>query len=528
MNTPLSNFSSRTESTESIHSDGSQSPPSSNEMKSIGTDGSRRIFAKDTQSVGLKGCQAQENHVAMPILTSPEQGSKKSSLSLKNIFKPLFSNKIMKNIKGAVSRLDGFSSETIQNTLAKRLNPNQTTIEDREKVKQSILDSISKGKLTDEEALVLVDHINEYVSTFNCSAETAYQALHEMKSKLSMAEIKKIVNFVKIKKGDWEQLAKDSGKSIYIPAHTSQENLPRGLNYETDGSIYILFNKVKSGDELLGKGNFKNAKATLLLNSSEMATRLTQVSTPEARQEAAINIELSGHEGIVRTYSVSEINSSKSNVTKLAIIQKLYNGGDLEAAVQPDSLRANKKGFPAPTHEEKTLVAKKIISAFDWLHHTKNMIHRDLKPANILLERDSKTGKIVDAVLTDFGFTCSMDNTEERSKLKGTREYMAPEIYSLENEEANQFPNDNWALGLILYQLFKADVLEWESLPDQPHWFSKNQFLMEKAVTNLKEDWLPEVKDSNSIGFIIRGLLQIDPQKRMDTSEALAILARIQ
>lgn len=72
-----------------------------------------------------------------------------------------------------------------------------------------------------------------------------------------------------------------------------------------------------------------------------------------------------------------------------------------------------------------------------------NIIHRDLKPENIFIS-DKGTFK-----LGDFGIARELEKTSAGLSMKGTRGYMAPEVYKGEKYNATV---DIYSLGIVLYR----------------------------------------------------------------------------
>jgi len=79
--------------------------------------------------------------------------------------------------------------------------------------------------------------------------------------------------------------------------------------------------------------------------------------------------------------------------------------------------------------------------------HSCGIIHRDFKLSNIMLVPSDKGDR---AVITDFGlartFTASGDSATTTSKLVGTFEYMAPELFAGRRASV---PSDVYALGVV-------------------------------------------------------------------------------
>ncbi|CAH0172909.1 serine/threonine-protein kinase [Microbacterium sp. Bi128] len=153
-----------------------------------------------------------------------------------------------------------------------------------------------------------------------------------------------------------------------------------------------------------------------------------------ARETA--NLNEFDHDNIVRLFDVRTINLQ--GVERHVIVCEYIDGGNVE-----DSLRA--RGLPS--HKQVRKFARGLFGAVAELH-SKDKIHRDLKPANIML----RDGKWKQPVLIDFGLVRSLtgDTMTRYPAMVGSLPWMAPE--QLQGEKARK-ACDNWACGVILYQL---------------------------------------------------------------------------
>ena len=148
------------------------------------------------------------------------------------------------------------------------------------------------------------------------------------------------------------------------------------------------------------------------------------------------------------------------------------------------------------------------------IHHLNSceIFHRDLKPENFLLRTESN-GRLY-LHLSDFGQAKNTkpDYTRRTSKtgsLKGTVEYLAPEILNASLAKPNISKQDVWSIGVIAYQLCTrslpfegavtgATVAEIVSRPHKP---------------------IPDELYSDELRGIINRLLTKDPEQRPSIQE---------
>ena len=96
-----------------------------------------------------------------------------------------------------------------------------------------------------------------------------------------------------------------------------------------------------------------------------------------------------------------------------------------------------------------------------------NIIHRDIKPGNILVSANG------DYKLGDFGIARTMDQTVSMMSSKGTKPYMAPEVFR--GEEYGKTV-DVYSLGIVMYQLLNGRT---PFLPIQGGFTTKDELLAE-------------------------------------------------
>lgn len=107
---------------------------------------------------------------------------------------------------------------------------------------------------------------------------------------------------------------------------------------------------------------------------------------------------------------------------------------------------------PMPLGASCELVAQ-LLDALDHVHTRRDaearplvIVHRDVCPANVIAARDGRV------TLVDFGIATSAWRPDpDRGRMKGTRGYMAPEVFTGEREADAR--SDLWSVGVILYEL---------------------------------------------------------------------------
>jgi serine/threonine protein kinase len=87
-----------------------------------------------------------------------------------------------------------------------------------------------------------------------------------------------------------------------------------------------------------------------------------------------------------------------------------------------------------------------IVKGISYLHQLRpKIIHRDLKSANILLTNDKKP------ILTDFGMAKVKLETQKVTRIAGTSNWMAPEMFDEEGKITEKV--DVYAFGMVMYEI---------------------------------------------------------------------------
>jgi len=198
------------------------------------------------------------------------------------------------------------------------------------------------------------------------------------------------------------------------------------------------------------------------------------------------------HPNCVRLYEMFETK------TKMYVVMELLTGGELFN-------RIIHKG--SCSEKEISKVIQSVASAIQYLHES-GIVHRDLKPEHFIYLNSSDDSPIK---ITDFGLAKFQANSNVDMRTAcGTPCYVAPEILAGE-----KYDNacDLWSLGVILYIFLSG------SRP----FYHENTNMLYKLIRAGDYDFPVSWKDiSDSAKELVRGLLTVDPKKRMTVKEVLA------
>lgn len=240
----------------------------------------------------------------------------------------------------------------------------------------------------------------------------------------------------------------------------------------------------RATDELLGR---QVAVKELALDSSlpeEESRHLRERTLREARAVAGLS-----HPHIIVVHDVVEQDE------RPYIVMELIGGGSLAERI------ANHGPVDA---REAARIGLDLLAALRRAHDA-GVLHRDLKPANVLLE--AGTDRVV---LTDFGIAqvAGATTLTETGSFVGSPEYTAPERMSGVRAGPE---SDLWSLGALLCAVLSGESpFHRDSLGGVLHAVVFDEIRPPTQAMPL----LP----------VVRGLLERDPDRRLDASEAERLL----
>eukprot|EP00755_Sulcionema_specki_P038297 Sspe_Gene.110605::Locus_91661_Transcript_1_1_Confidence_1.000_Length_1353::g.110605::m.110605/K13303/SGK2; serum/glucocorticoid-regulated kinase 2 len=171
---------------------------------------------------------------------------------------------------------------------------------------------------------------------------------------------------------------------------------------------------------------------------------------------------------------------------KLYLVMNFANGGELFSHLKKE------KRF---TEARARFYAVEICMGLKYLHDH-DIVYRDLKPENVLLDAE---GHIV---LTDFGLSKMMKESERTKTFCGTPEYLAPEILL---NKGHGKPVDWWSFGTLLYEMIVGI----------PPFYSQDMREMYDMILH-SDLFIPEIVSPHATDLLIK-LLARDPKHRLGT-----------
>lgn len=161
---------------------------------------------------------------------------------------------------------------------------------------------------------------------------------------------------------------------------------------------------------------------------------------------------------------------------------------DLQKAIEKDIL----------SNKQKHNICQKLLESLCFLH-SKNILHRDIKPDNIMLDNN------YNPILADYTLAKvfdGLDNEETHTGNIATITYRPPEVVAHDNYS---FPVDAWSLGVAIYEMYTNNLISTKT---------------DKETLVFLAQEIMSFKD-NTLGHMLKGLLDPNPDSRMTPEEAL-------
>jgi calcium/calmodulin-dependent protein kinase I len=257
--------------------------------------------------------------------------------------------------------------------------------------------------------------------------------------------------------------------------------------------------------EKLGQGSFATVKRCIRKeDKAEFALKIIQKKDLKAADLDLISEEVEimhkvKHPNCVQLYDYYE---GKSN---FYMVIEYLSGGELFDQIVKEGCYSER---------DTASVIRKTMGALKYLHSI-GIVHRDLKPENMIYKspcvlRPDGTWSTPEILITDFGLASHQETGSKMSTACGTPGYVAPEV--LLNRPYGPSV-DVWSMGVILYIL----------LSGYPPFYDENTNALYKQIMTGAYDFPAQywADVSDSAKNLIRGMLMVDPDKRLTPQQIL-------
>jgi doublecortin-like kinase 1/2 len=159
--------------------------------------------------------------------------------------------------------------------------------------------------------------------------------------------------------------------------------------------------------------------------------------------------EIKNMKALPHPFIVKILDDFTDSAGHICLVQELYPNGDFCKYLLKMKLKDEKLSESLILH----FLANIFLAVFHL--NSRDTFHRDIKPENFLIKID-ENGKTY-LHLSDFGVAKNISDKERLtsaiSNVKGTNEYLAPEIHNAKLGKPNMTKQDVWAIGVIAYEL---------------------------------------------------------------------------
>ena len=219
------------------------------------------------------------------------------------------------------------------------------------------------------------------------------------------------------------------------------------------------------------------------LNSEKMSREETQAYYKEIADDLVKEIEilksLKGTDNIVEIYDAQ-------------VVEKEFGVGwyiliKMELLTEFKKYSADREF----TEADVLKLGADLCSALSVCHKAK-IIHRDIKPENIFVD------KYGNFKLGDFGVAKQMEKTQGSMSIKGTFNYMSPEVFAGKKCDGRA---DVYSLAIVMYKLLNNNRLPFIDKNKETIRYSERQNAFERRIKGDNIPFIPGV--SNEINIVI-------------------------
>jgi serine/threonine protein kinase len=271
---------------------------------------------------------------------------------------------------------------------------------------------------------------------------------------------------------------------------------------------------------ILGFGSFSTVYAGETRTGESLAVKRVQLQNADdvARRRLKREIRILSamdHPNIVQLHRVIE------DADCVSLVQEQCTGGELfdfvndfqtfHANGERSWRRTNTTEMLTITEEHIAKMVRQILLAVDYMHSC-NVVHRDLKLENVMLTVPFSVNSDPMIKIVDLGFSREWTGDNDMFTACGSTLYLAPEVLTAKATGRGYGREcDLWAVGVMTYILLCC----------RPPFSGATSADVGRAIHKGAYTYPDYALVSEEARELIRGLLEVDPAKRLTAKEAL-------
>lgn len=236
---------------------------------------------------------------------------------------------------------------------------------------------------------------------------------------------------------------------------------------------------------------------------------IANVARPEESGETdsplqmANNVYSFDHPSLLKIIGYSKAKIDDDNELKVIVITEYFSNGILSDYIRSEKVGQPKNGW---NNTKKLISIYGIASGLLYLH-SHHFIHRDIKPSKILLDES------LFPIIRGFNVLIKSDDNEIDKTIKGSPEYMAPEILMSEKSTKAM---DVYSFAMVVYELLTLK---------KPFEEINNPNIIQ-VLQRVQQGKMPSLDDSIPECFreLIQRCWSLDPDERPTFNEIVRLL----
>lgn len=369
-----------------------------------------------------------------------------------------------------------------------------------------------KSKIKDILILSLIDSLSEiYSLNLNISKDVIYNSIVSKLNTFDILDVKQgALSTKNIKTQLIKYITNDLTGDIqlYNPSREiSFFNNFQNLNLIGQGGngwVYKVYNPLDKFEYAIKKIGIKK-NFVIALNEVRAMANLTHPNIIRYHNSWIESRSIDEKIKFINSHLISDVNNHSTEIVKYSSDNSDWEELDESnynkfLFIQMELCSCNLREYILNnkiTIKEKVKICIQILEGVQYIHQ-KNYIHRDLKPSNIFLGNDSNIK------IGDFGLVTDINDADEDV---GTIGYTAPEVLNGNNYN---YKADLYSLGIIFLDIFLKYSTDMEKM----------------QIINKARDKRLDF-ENKKINKLLEGLINVDPEERLNIDSCIEILNKI-